>query len=122
MHSRRHLPTMPSTETDWMTASTVSAVLVAAYATVGAGRPLFGVFLAAVLYTVAWLLDRLSPATPVAAFGRTRALFTGGGVVLVVGYSLVIAQEFLLGVIVAATLVVSAWVTSPYGPVAARLD
>jgi len=103
---------MPSTR--WTRASTAIAALVLAYAVVVAQRAL----LAAVIYLLAWLIDRLSPGHPLGDMSRTRTLAAGAVALAVVAYSVLIAANLLLGVATAVTVVVVAWVTSPYGPVA----
>jgi len=107
---------MPSTR--WTRASTAIAALVLAYAVVVAQRALLGALLAAVVYLLAWLIDRLSPGHPLGDMSRTRTLAAGAVALAVVAYSVLIAANLLLGVATAVTVVVVAWVTSPYGPVA----
>ncbi|MFB6107423.1 MAG: hypothetical protein ABEJ82_01120 [Haloplanus sp.] len=111
---------MPSTT--WTAAVGASAVAVVAYAVVVAQRPLFGVFFAALIYLVGWLAVRISPGNPLADLSRRRGLATGVLVVAVLAYSVLIVTELLVGVLVAATIAVVSWTTTPGGPVARWLD
>ena len=47
-----------------------------------------------------------------------RSAVTAGLVAFVLLYALVVASEALLGVVVSLVVVVTAWATNPYGPVA----
>lgn len=86
------------------------------------GNVLFGIFLAAVLYLVAWLVARISPGNPLDDMTRERQLATGDAVLVVLAYSVVVVGAVLLGALVAATVALVAWLTSPVGPVARWLD
>jgi hypothetical protein len=86
------------------------------------GNVLFGIFLAAVLYLVAWLVARVSPGNPLDDMTRERQLATGAAVLVVLAYSVVVVGAVLLGALVAATVALVAWLTSPVGPVAWWLD
>jgi len=108
---------MPSST--WRVAVGALIALAVGYSVVVAASPLLGVFLAALIYLVAWV------ATVVAAnrsfrsdFSRARGVATAVLAVLVVLYSLLIAGQILLGVLLVLFLVVVSWVTSPRGPVA----
>jgi len=111
---------MPSTQ--WTRVGAAFAALVLGYAVVVAGNVLLGVFLAAAVYLLAWLIDRLSPGHPLDDMSRERTLAAGALALVVVAYAVLIAANVLLGVVVAVTVVIVAWVTSPYGPVARWLD
>ncbi|MFB6195309.1 MAG: hypothetical protein ABEI80_03995 [Haloplanus sp.] len=113
---------MPSIDTNWRTVSIALAALVLVYAVAVADHVLLGVFLAAVVYLVAWLIDRASAGSPLDDMSQTRTRAAGALSLLALVYSLVIVAEFLLGVLVAVTVFVVAWVTSPVGPVARWLD
>jgi len=113
---------MPSTHQTWTLPVAVVALLVFLYAFVVSGNVLLGVFAAAVLYLVAWLVDRVSSGNPLDDLTRERRLATGAVVLVVLAYSIVIAASILLGVLVATTVFLVAWLTSPIGPVARWLD
>jgi len=113
---------MPSTIRTWQFPVLVAAFLVVAYATVIAGNALLGVFAAALLYLLAWVIDRASSGNPLEDMTRARRLATGAVVLIVLAYSVVVAASVLLGVLVSATVVAVAWITSPLGPVARWLD
>jgi hypothetical protein len=113
---------MPSTTPTWKLPVAIVALLVVLYAFEVSGNVLFGVFLAAVLYLVAWVVVRVSPGNPLDDMTRERRLATGAVVLVVLAYSVVIVASVLLGVLVAATVFLVAWVTSPIGPVARWLD
>ncbi|MFD1634270.1 hypothetical protein ACOZ4L_00885 [Haloplanus ruber] len=113
---------MPSTSRTWQVSALGLALLVVGYATVIAGNTLLGVLLAAVVYLLAWVIDRASPGTPLGDMTHARRLATGAVVLLVLAYSVVIAASFLLGVLVSMVVVAVAWLTSPLGPVARWLD
>lgn len=113
---------MPSIGSTWKLPVAVVALLVLLYAFEVSGNVLFGVFLAAVLYLVAWLLDRVSSGNPLDDLTRERRLATGAVVLVVLAYSVVISAAILLGILVSATVVLVAWITSPIGPVARWLD
>jgi sterol desaturase/sphingolipid hydroxylase (fatty acid hydroxylase superfamily) len=112
---------MPSTLRTWQLSVLAFAVLLVAYATVVAGNFLLGIFVGTTLYLLAWLIDRLSPGNPLDDVTRARRVATGV-VVAVLAYSVVITASVLLGVLVASTVVVVSWLTSPIGPVARWLD
>ncbi|MFB6155276.1 MAG: hypothetical protein ABEJ22_05225 [Haloferacaceae archaeon] len=111
---------MPSTR--WHVAVWTLVALVVGYAVVVASRPLLGVFAAAMLYLLAWLA---ATATPEGGLGthlsRPRAIVTAVLVVLVLAYSVLVAAQILLGVLVSLLVVAVSWVTNPVGPVAAYL-
>jgi len=107
---------MPSTY--WERVGLVLAVLILAYAVVVAQNVLFGLFLAAVVYLLAWLMHHVSPGRPFEEMSRERTIATGLVVVAALAYAVLIAANVLLGIVVAATVVFVAWVTNPYGPVA----
>jgi predicted PurR-regulated permease PerM len=111
---------MPSTY--WDRVGVVLAALIVAYAVVVAQNVLLGIFLAAVLYLVTWLVVRVSPGNPLDDVTRERRLATGAVVLVVLAYAVVIAGSILLGILVAATVALVAWLTSPVGPVARWLD
>jgi len=111
---------MPSTY--WDRVGVVLAALIVAYAVVVAQNVLLGTFLAAVLYLIAWLVARVSPGNPLDDVTRERRLATGAVVLAVFAYSVVVAGSVLLGILVAATVALVAWLTSPIGPVARWLD
>jgi hypothetical protein len=113
---------MPSALPNWRVGFLALAAVLVLYAFVVGGSLLFGVFLVAVCYLVAWLIDRVSGGNPLADMSPLRSVLTGLLVFVVLAYSLVIATELLLGVLVAATVVLVSWVTSPVGPVAQWLD
>jgi hypothetical protein len=113
---------MPSIASTWKLPVAIVALLVVLYAFEVSGNVLFGVALAAVLYLVAWLVARVSPGNPLDDMTRERRLATGAVVLVVLAYSVVIAGAILLGMLVAAVVVLVAWVTSPVGPVARWLD
>jgi hypothetical protein len=108
--------------TAWRAGVWLLVALVVAYSVVVAARPLLGVFVAAGIYAVAWLVARASSAGFREHFSSTRLAATGALVALVVAYSLLIEQSVLLGFFVAVFLVAVSWVTSPKGPVAAWLS
>ena len=111
---------MPSTAWHLTVGSLVAVVL--AYSVVVAAQPLLGVFLATGIYAVAWLLTMASPPGGFRSqLSSTRATVTGILVVVVLLYSLLVAGQVLLGVIVATFVVLVSWLTSPQGPVAAWL-
>ncbi|WP_049936181.1 hypothetical protein [Haloplanus natans] len=111
---------MPSTY--WERVGVVLAALVLGYAVVVAQNVLIGVLLAAVVYLLAWLMHRLSPGRPLDNMSRERTVVAGVISLVAVAYSVLIAANVLLGVVVAAVVVFVAWVTSPRGPVARWLD
>jgi hypothetical protein len=111
---------MPSTQ--WTRVGAALAALVLGYAVVVAQRALLGIFLAAVVYLLAWLTDRLSPGHPLDDMSRERTLAAGAIALAAIAYSVLIAANVLLGVVAAVTVVIVAWITSPYGPVARWLD
>jgi hypothetical protein len=113
---------MPSFDSTWKLPVAVVGLLVLLYAFEVSGDVLFGVFLAAVLYLVAWLIDRVSPGNPLDDMTRARRLATGAVVLVVLAYSVVVSTAILLGILVAATVFLVAWLTSPIGPVARWLD
>jgi multisubunit Na+/H+ antiporter MnhG subunit len=113
---------MPSSNPTWKLPVAIVALLVVLYAFEVSGNVLFGVFLAAVLYLVAWVVVRVSPGNPLDDMTRERRLATGGVVLAVLAYSVVIAGSILLGILVAAVVGLVAWLTSPVGPVARWLD
>jgi multisubunit Na+/H+ antiporter MnhG subunit len=113
---------MPSIDATWKLPVAIVALLVVLYAFEVSGNVLFGVFLAAVLYLVAWLVTRVSPGNPLDDMTRERRLATGAVVLAVLAYAVVIVASVLLGVLVAATVFLVAWLTSPVGPVARWLD
>jgi predicted PurR-regulated permease PerM len=113
---------MPSIDPTWRLPVAVAALLVVLYAFEVSGNVLFGVFLAAVLYLVAWLVARVSPGNPLDDMTRERRLVTGAVVLVVLVYAVVVVGAILLGILVAATVVLVAWLTSPVGPVARWLD
>jgi sterol desaturase/sphingolipid hydroxylase (fatty acid hydroxylase superfamily) len=113
---------MPSTLRTWQLSVLAFAVLLVAYATVVAGNFLLGIFVGTTLYLLAWLIDRLSPGNPLDDVTRARRVAAGVVVVAVLAYSVVITASVLLGVLVASTVVVVSWLTSPIGPVARWLD
>jgi len=108
---------MPSTT--WRIAVGVLIAVVVGYAVVVAGSPLLGVFLASLVYLVAWVAAVVAVNRNFRSdFSRARGLATGLAAVLVIAYSLLIAGQILLGVLLVLFLVVVSWVTSPRGPVA----
>ena len=108
---------MPST--GWYVGVGTSIALVVGYSVVVAGSPLLGVFLAALIYLVAWLAATVVPNRDIRSdFSRARGAATGLVAVLVLAYALLIAGQILLGVLLVLFLVVVSWVTSPRGPVA----
>ncbi|AZH25685.1 hypothetical protein [Haloplanus aerogenes] len=111
---------MPSTY--WERVGLVLAALILAYAVVVAQNVLFGIFLAAVVYFLAWLIHHVSPGRPLDDMSRERTIATGVVVLVVLAYSVLIAANVLLGIVVAVTVCFVAWVTNPYGPVARWLD
>lgn len=111
---------MPSTY--WDRVGVVLAVLVVAYAVAVAGNVLFGIFLAAVVYLLTWLIHHLSPGRPLDEMSRERTIATALVALTALGYSVLIAANVLLGIVVAVTVFFVAWVTNPYGPVARWLD
>lgn len=111
---------MPST--NWRTATLVLTAAVVAYAVTVAQRALLGLLLAAVLYLAGWLVARLSPGNPLDDMSRPRTMAAGGLAVFALVYAVLIATEVLLGALVAATVILVAWITSPVGPVARWLD
>jgi hypothetical protein len=113
---------MPSTNPTWKPPVAVVALLVLLYAFEVSGNVLFGVFVAAVLYLVAWLVSRVSSGNPFDDMTRERRLATGAVVFVVLAYSVIISAAILLGILVAATVFLVAWITSPVGPVARWLD
>jgi hypothetical protein len=113
---------MPSIDATWNLPVAVVALLVVLYAFEVSGNVLFGAFLAAVLYLIAWLVARVSPGNPLDDMTRERRLATAAVVLVVLAYSVVVAGAILLGVLVAATVALVAWLTSPVGPVARWLD
>ncbi|WP_338739467.1 hypothetical protein [Haloplanus salilacus] len=110
---------MPSATRQTTLLAVTAVVVVAA---VVAQRVLLGAFIGAVVYTVGWLIDRLSPGTPLDDMTRARTLATGAVVLAVLAYAVLIVANILLGLVVALTVVVAAWLTSPFGPVAQWLD
>ena len=113
---------MPSSDPTWRLPVAIVALLVVLYAFEVSGNVLFGVFLAAVLYLVAWVVARVSPGNPLDDMTRERRLATGAVALVVLAYAVVVAGAILLGVLVAAVVVLVAWLTSPVGPVARWLD
>ena len=108
---------MPSTT--WGIVVGVLIAVVVGYAVVVAGSPLLGVFLASLVYLVAWVAAVVAVNRNFRSdFSRARGLATGLAAVLVIAYSLLIAGQILLGVLLVLFLVVVSWVTSPRGPVA----
>jgi hypothetical protein len=109
---------MPSTLRTWQLPILGLALLLVAYAGVIGGNVLFGVFVGALLYLLAWLIDRLSPANPLDDMTRARRLATGALMLAVLAYSVVLAANLLIGVLTASTIGLVSWITSPTGPVA----
>jgi len=107
---------MPSTY--WERIGIVLAALILGYAVVVAQNVLFGIFLAVVVYLLAWLMHHLSPGRPLDDMSRERTVATGAVVLVVLAYAVLIAANVLLGIVVAVTVFFVAWVTNPYGPVA----
>lgn len=114
-----HTPIMSIERWQVVTGSVVA--LIVGYAVVIASQLLLGLLLGALVYLVGWLLVH---ATPTAGFGDAfstpRAVATGAVIVVVLGYSLFIAGQILLGLLTAIVLFLVAWVTSPTGPLADR--
>ncbi|KTG10245.1 hypothetical protein AUR64_11725 [Haloprofundus marisrubri] len=76
-------------------------------------------FLAVVVYFLGWFAGEfLETGALVGAFSSTRAAVTGVLAALILAYSLLIAQQVLLGVLTVLMLVLVAWLTSPTGPLA----
>lgn len=110
---------MPSTTRQTTLLAVAAAVVAIA---VVARNALFGVFLGTVVYSVGWLIGRLSPGSPLDDMTRERTLATGGMALAILAYAVVVVANILLGVVVALTVAVAAWLTSPFGPVARWLD
>ncbi|MFB6171323.1 MAG: hypothetical protein ABEJ23_02235 [Haloarculaceae archaeon] len=102
----------------------VGAVVVAivAYSIVLQQQPLFGVFAASLFYLVAWLTTRASAGGALAGTSRIRVAVAGGLALLALAYSLFVAQQILLGLLVALTVLLVAWATAPGGPVERALQ
>jgi len=113
---------MPSTVRTRQLPILVLALLLVAYAGGVTGNFLFGVFVAAVLYLLGWVIDRLSPGNPLDDMSRERRIVTGAAALIVLVYAVVISTAILLGVLVAATVVAVSWITAPTGPVGRWLD
>jgi formate hydrogenlyase subunit 4 len=109
---------MPSTTRQTTLLAVAAAVVAVAAVT---QQALFGAFLGAVVYTVGWVIWRLSPGSPFDDMTRERTLATGAVVLATLAYA-VVAADVLLGVVVSLTVAVASWLTSPYGPVARWLD
>jgi hypothetical protein len=114
---------MPSTESSrtglaWKVTVGVLVVAIVGYSVVVAQRLLLGVLLGALVYLFAWLLSTVDVRD---AFGTTRAAVTALVCLLVIAYSLLIAQQFLLGFVTVTVVVAVSWLTSPRGPLAAYL-
>jgi hypothetical protein len=100
----------------------VLGALIVGYAVFVGRNVLVGVLLATLVYLVAWLIQRVSSGHPFEAMSRARAVTAGGAVLVVLAYSVVVAGNVLIGVAVATTVVLVAWLTTPVGPVARWLD
>ncbi|MFC6988826.1 hypothetical protein ACFQJD_09085 [Haloplanus sp. GCM10025708] len=107
---------MPSSNQTVLVAAMVVGLAIVAYSVV-VQQVLFGVFLAALVYLFGWVVSHF-PGTVSETFGRQRAVVTGVLVVLVLGYSLLVTANLVLGVVVALTITFVSWVTVPGGPVA----
>jgi hypothetical protein len=108
---------MPSSSQSARKASIALAVVVVLYAVVVGHNILSGIFLAALIYLFGWLVSHF-PGTVSETLGQRRAIATGVLVAAVLGYSLLVTAEVLLGVVVALTVVFVSWATTPGGPVA----
>ena len=93
------------------------ALAILLYSVVVGHNILSGVFLAALVYLFGWLVSYF-PGTLGETFGQRRAIATGVLVVAILGYSILVTAEVLLGVVVALTVVFVSWATVPGGPVA----
>ncbi|MEF8856912.1 MAG: hypothetical protein V5A16_05760 [Haloplanus sp.] len=110
-----------SSTRNWRLSIGILALVVLAYA-FEAGNVLFGIFVGAVIYLIAWLIDRVSPGNPLEDMTPRRRRATGGIVLLILAYSGIVSATVLLGILVAAVVAAVSWLTSPIGPVARWLD
>lgn len=104
----------------WQFAAWTLVVPIVAYFVV-VQRPLYGVLAGALVYVTVWSLGKLGrPALLTDAFDTGRATATATVVLVVIGYALLVANQLLLGVLAAGTVLLVAWMTSPTGPFAGR--
>lgn len=97
--------------------SIIAALL--AYVALPVRQPLGTLLAGALAYLVMWLLVRFEPESGYGtAFSTPRAVLTSGVIVAIIGYSLFIAGQFLLGAITVVVVLLVSWTTSPRGPLA----
>lgn len=101
----------------WQTALITVGIAVMVYATLIAQQFLLGLFAACLIYLAGWLVVEVADAGT-RSVGRGRIVVAGVLALGAMAYALLVAQQVLLGVVVALTILLVAWATSPSGPVA----
>lgn len=104
----------------WKIGLFIACFAVVAYATLFARQFLLGLFIACLLYLVGWLVVQVADAGT-GSMGRGRTVVAVVLALVALAYALLIAQQVLLGVVVALTILLVAWATRPDGPVARLL-
>ena len=99
----------------WATAFVVAFALLA-YSLVVAQQLLFGLVLASLVLLGATAASYLRDRGYAPSLGRARTAVAGILSVLVLAYSLLIAQQVLLGLFAVLLVWMTVWVTSPNGP------
>jgi hypothetical protein len=89
---------------------------VLAYAIVIAGQILLGILAVAFIFGAAFGHAMLRHYGYPVSLGRTRTIVVVVLSVLILGYALVVAGQILLGFIAVFLLYLTAWLTSPTGP------
>ncbi|EJN61306.1 hypothetical protein [Halogranum rubrum] len=97
-------------------AASALSFVVLAYSLVVAGQILFGVLAVVFIFGGAFAHAMLRHHGYPVSLGRTRTILVAVAVVLVMTYSLLVAGQILLGVIASVLLSLTAWLTSPTGP------
>jgi hypothetical protein len=92
------------------------SVFVLAYSLVVARQLLLGVLAVVAIFGVVFGHAILVHHGYPGSLGRTRTIAVGALVVLVMLYALVVAGQILLGVVASLLLCLTAWLTSPTGP------
>ncbi|SEO81237.1 hypothetical protein SAMN04487948_105282 [Halogranum amylolyticum] len=92
------------------------SVVVLAYSFLVAGQILLGLLAVVAIFAVAYGHSILTRYGYPASLGRTRTIVVVVLSVLILVYALVVAGQILLGFIAVFLLYVTAWLTSPTGP------
>ncbi|SFL16593.1 hypothetical protein SAMN04487950_2832 [Halogranum rubrum] len=97
-------------------AASALSFVVLAYSLVIAGQILLGVLAVVFIFGGAFAHAMLRHHGYPVSLGRTRTILVAVAVVLVMTYSLLVAGQILLGIIASLLLSLTAWLTSPTGP------